>query len=142
VSPFDWKYTLTYCLICGVHYNIRGLHLPECCIYEQVGWGEDGVLSKHLQFSSFGCFRGQPEYLRFPVTRSDNVPDFLESVLPEEMTVFHWHGDTFGIPENAVSLYSSKACTHQTLLYKDHVLGLQFHLETTRDKGLLTGGLL
>jgi GMP synthase (glutamine-hydrolysing) len=91
------------------------------------------VLSKHLQFSGFGCFRGQPEYLRFPVTRSDNVPDFLESVLPEEMTVFHWHGDTFGIPENAVSLYSSKACTHQTLLYKDHVLGLQFHLETTRD---------
>lgn len=67
----------------------------------------------------------------FPVTRSENIPDFLESVLPEEMTVFHWHGDTFGIPDNAVSLYSSKACGHQAFLYKKHVLGLQFHLETT-----------
>jgi len=69
----------------------------------------------------------------FPVNRSENIPDFLESVLPEEMTVFHWHGDTFSIPDNAVSLYSSKACVHQAFLYKDHVLGLQFHLETTRE---------
>jgi GMP synthase (glutamine-hydrolysing) len=69
----------------------------------------------------------------FPVSRSEDIPDFLESVLPEEMTVFHWHGDTFGIPDNAVSLYSSKACVHQAFLYKDHVLGLQFHLETTRE---------
>ncbi|HIQ37823.1 MAG TPA: amidotransferase [Desulfocapsa sulfexigens] len=69
----------------------------------------------------------------FPVTRNDAVPDFLEPVLPEEMTVFHWHGDTFGIPENAVSLYSSEACVHQAFLYKEHVLGLQFHLETTRE---------
>jgi hypothetical protein len=29
----------------------------------QDGWNEPGVLSKHLQFSGFGCFRGQPEYL-------------------------------------------------------------------------------
>lgn len=72
----------------------------------------------------------------FPVTRSENVPDFLESVLPEEMTVFHWHGDTFGIPDNAVSLYSSKACDHQAFLYKNHVLGLQFHLETTRESAI------
>jgi len=69
----------------------------------------------------------------FPVSRSEDIPEFLESVLPEEMTVFHWHGDTFGIPDNAVSLYSSKACVHQAFLYKDHVLGLQFHLETTRE---------
>jgi len=69
----------------------------------------------------------------FPVSRSENVPDFLESVLPEDMTVFHWHGDTFAIPDDAVSLYSSKACKHQAFLYKDHVLGLQFHLETTRE---------
>ena len=79
------------------------------------------------------CANPEKEIGWFPVTRNDDVPDFLESVLPEEMTVFHWHGDTFGIPDNAVCLYSSKACAHQAFLYKDHVLGLQFHLETTRD---------
>ena len=69
----------------------------------------------------------------FSVDRNEDIPEFLKSVFPEEMTVFHWHGDTFGIPDNAVSLYSSKACEHQAFLFKDQVLGLQFHLETTRE---------
>jgi len=73
----------------------------------------------------------QKEIGWFPVIRNKTVPDLLESVLPEKMTVFHWHGDTFGIPEDAVNLYSSEACAHQAFLYKKHVLGLQFHLETT-----------
>jgi len=68
----------------------------------------------------------------FPVTRSDDVPESMVSVLPEEFTVFHWHGDTFRLPDKAVRLYSSKACLNQAFLYKEHVLGLQFHLETTR----------
>lgn len=68
----------------------------------------------------------------FPVTRMDDVPESLESVLPEELNVFHWHGDTFNLPEKAVRLYSSEACLNQAFLYEEHVLGLQFHLETTR----------
>lgn len=69
----------------------------------------------------------------FPVTRHDDVPESLDAVLPDELTVFHWHGDTFTLPEDARCLYSSKACLNQAFLYKEHVLGLQFHLETTRD---------
>lgn len=46
-------------------------------------------------------------------------------------TVFHWHGDTFGIPDDAVRLASSEATENQAFLYKDNVLALQFHLETT-----------
>ena len=69
----------------------------------------------------------------FPVTRSDEVPGLLSSVLPEELTVFHWHGDTFALPGNAVCLYSSEACANQAFLYENQVLGLQFHLETTRE---------
>ena len=69
----------------------------------------------------------------FPVTRSADIPEFLLSVLPEQLTVFHWHGDTFSLPEQAVRLYSSEACINQAFLYKEHVIGLQFHLETTRN---------
>ena len=69
----------------------------------------------------------------FPVTRTDSVPGGLASVLPERQTVFHWHGDTFGLPAGAVHLYASAGCTNQAFLYTDRVLALQFHLETTRE---------
>jgi GMP synthase-like glutamine amidotransferase len=45
------------------------------------------------------------------------------------LTVFHWHGDRFAIPEGAIPLASSEACDNQGFLYNDRVLGLQFHLE-------------
>lgn len=45
------------------------------------------------------------------------------------MEVFHWHGDRFDIPEAALHLMHSTACDDQAFLYKDRVLGLQFHLE-------------
>lgn len=47
------------------------------------------------------------------------------------MTVFQWHGDTFDLPENAILLARSKACAHQAFSYKEKVLALQFHLEST-----------
>lgn len=43
--------------------------------------------------------------------------------------VFHWHGDTFELPGNAVNLFESAGCQNQAFLYKDQALGLQFHLE-------------
>jgi len=46
---------------------------------------------------------------------------------------FHWHGDTFDLPENAIHLASSAGCKNQAYIYKDKVLALQFHLETTVD---------
>jgi GMP synthase (glutamine-hydrolysing) len=49
--------------------------------------------------------------------------------LPREMTVFHWHGDTFEIPAGAIHLASSEAFANQAFLYKDRVLALQFHFE-------------
>jgi GMP synthase (glutamine-hydrolysing) len=48
-------------------------------------------------------------------------------------TVFHWHGDTFGIPDGAMHLASSEATQNQAFIYKENVLGLQFHLETTEE---------
>jgi GMP synthase-like glutamine amidotransferase len=51
--------------------------------------------------------------------------------LPAVLNVFHWHGETFSIPENAIRLFESEGCFNQGFLYKDHVLGLQFHFEVT-----------
>jgi len=67
----------------------------------------------------------------FPVERSGQLEVSQEEVFPERMTVFHWHGDTFALPAEAVRLYSSSACHNQAFLYRERVLGLQFHLEMT-----------
>ncbi len=45
-----------------------------------------------------------------------------------DLPVFHWHGDTFEIPENAICLAQSPGCKNQAFL-KDTILGLQFHPE-------------
>jgi GMP synthase-like glutamine amidotransferase len=51
--------------------------------------------------------------------------------LPETTRVFHWHGETFTLPEAATRLAGSAACALQAFQYGGRVIGLQCHLETT-----------
>ncbi len=73
---------------------------------------------------------GEREIGWFPVTA---VPEGASSplVFPDEVMVFHWHGDTFSLPPGGVWLARSKACEHQAFTVGANVLGLQFHLEMT-----------
>ncbi len=50
---------------------------------------------------------------------------------PKEVEVFHWHGETFDLPDGAVHLAKSKGCINQAFQIRSNVIGLQFHLETT-----------
>jgi len=55
--------------------------------------------------------------------------------LPDEFITFHWHGDTFDLPEGAAHLFYTDVCPNQGFIYKKHVVATQFHMEIT--KGLM-----
>ncbi|BAU49028.1 glutamine amidotransferase [Sulfurifustis variabilis] len=67
----------------------------------------------------------------FPVTAVDG-PAALEWLdgLPREFPMFHWHGETFALPQGAVRLLASAACSNQAFVRGPH-LGLQCHVEMT-----------
>jgi GMP synthase-like glutamine amidotransferase len=52
-------------------------------------------------------------------------------VFPSNITLLHWHGETFELPEGATLLASSQACERQAFQLGRHVIGLQCHPEVT-----------
>ncbi len=65
----------------------------------------------------------------FPVRKTNaGRQDNVIAHIPETWQVFHWHGDTFDIPQGAVHLFYSDACQIQAFR-KDKMIGLQFHPE-------------
>lgn len=68
----------------------------------------------------------------FPVSLTSEAKDSTPfHHLPQNFTAFHWHGDTFQIPPGAVRTAGSEGCANQAFVYADHVVGWQFHLEST-----------
>ncbi len=67
----------------------------------------------------------------FPVRRVRGAEGELARCFPESAEVFHWHGDTFDLPEGGRRFLESDACENQAFVLGDKVVGLQFHLETT-----------
>ncbi|MEZ5071401.1 MAG: type 1 glutamine amidotransferase [Bacteroidales bacterium] len=61
-----------------------------------------------------------------------SLGDFrIWSTLPSARNVFHWHGDTFDIPDGAIRIAESRAYPNQGFLFDRRVLALQFHLEVS-----------
>lgn len=65
------------------------------------------------------------------VQRVDNkfARDWLDT-LPQAFEVFHWHGETFSLPQDATLLLTSPACAHQAFVWRN-MLALQCHVEMT-----------
>jgi len=55
--------------------------------------------------------------------------DHLEMIYRDEINVFHWHGDTFELPEGAIRMASSAMYKNQAFRVGNQAVGLQFHLE-------------
>ena len=63
------------------------------------------------------------------VSKTESTSPWLNN-LPERFEAFHWHGETFELPQGAVHLLQSKWCRHQAFAYGT-MLALQFHVEMT-----------
>jgi len=57
--------------------------------------------------------------------------DSLLGYLPENATVFQWHGDGFDLPSGAIRLAASDNYENQAFRVGKHIYALQFHLEVT-----------
>lgn len=62
---------------------------------------------------------------------SEAKTDLLFKHFPDSEVVFHWHGDTFDLPEGAVHLAKTSKCKHQAFRWGKKVYGFQFHIEVT-----------
>lgn len=63
----------------------------------------------------------------------DGLSDPLFTGLPEELTVFQWHGDTFDVPPGGRNLASSPLFRNQVIRVGRKAYGIQFHIEVTED---------
>ncbi len=73
---------------------------------------------------------GQKEIGWFPI-RGIPAMDGASFRFPPSVDVFHWHGETFDLPDGATHLAKSDGCENQAFQLGRSVIGLQFHLETT-----------
>lgn len=70
----------------------------------------------------------------FPVSKAKEITAHgLADIFPDEIEVFHWHGETFDLPANAARIAGNNVCKNQAFVYNEKVIGLQFHLESTQE---------
>lgn len=73
----------------------------------------------------------QKEIGFFAVQKVDAYNPTLQHI-PNQWSVFHWHGETFDLPVGAQHLFSSEACQNQAF-QKNNCFGFQFHPEADEE---------
>lgn len=68
----------------------------------------------------------------YPVELTDDGLNSIFHGLKKDIAVFQWHGDTYDLPKNAVTLARSDFYQVQAFSVGSAV-GIQFHLEVSRD---------
>jgi GMP synthase (glutamine-hydrolysing) len=94
-------------------------------------------LGAQLLASALGArvFPGQTPEIGFgsvQLTRAGDSDPLLGPARPA-LPVFHWHGDTFDLPQGATLLASSVDYPHQAFRFGKCAYGLQFHVEPDSD---------
>lgn len=75
--------------------------------------GEKGI--SDVRLTTLGCF------------------DPIFGQLPYDFVTFHWHNDSFVLPDGAVLLATNGACPAQAFRYGRSIYALQFHPEMDRE---------
>jgi GMP synthase-like glutamine amidotransferase len=101
----------------------RGIAVLGICLGAQLIASALGARVRRNEFSEIGWFAVESV-------------DGGATDLPHTLEVFHWHGETFDLPQGSRHLARSEACVNQAFAFADRVLALQFHLETTRASAL------
>lgn len=68
----------------------------------------------------------------YPVELTDDGMNDIFNGLKNNITVFQWHGDTYDLPKNAVTLAKSELYPVQAFKMGS-AIGIQFHLEVSKD---------
>ena len=91
-------------------------------------------LGSQLIAKTFGAkvYRGSKQEIGFYSDLKISTDSPLFSNFTNPFTVFHWHGDTFDLPDGAIRLVSSEHYQNQAFRYKSAV-GLQFHMEVNEE---------
>ena len=91
-------------------------------------------LGSQLIAKTFGAkvYRGPQKEIGFYNDLKTSNDSSLFTGFKNPFTVFHWHGDTFDLPEGAIRLASSEYYLNQAFQYKS-AIGLQFHLEVNEE---------
>jgi GMP synthase-like glutamine amidotransferase len=92
-------------------------------------------LGAQLMASALGCrvYRNHLKEIGWFSIQTMHTDHEQVFQFPENCAVFHWHGETFDIPHDAIHLAKSEACENQAFQIGEKAIALQFHLETTAE---------
>ncbi|MBV4356629.1 type 1 glutamine amidotransferase [Pinibacter aurantiacus] len=69
----------------------------------------------------------------FDVSVKPGLDIWLGKDIETVFTTFHWHGDTFDLPEGCINHINSPACENQFFTQGENVAAIQFHPEATSE---------